>query len=115
MQETLENSRRECVFAGNSGETDYPRQGLNYPQKLREKGESATGAAQKAAHFPADRQAGDADLQAIIEAWPKLPEAIRAGILAMIRAAGGQQGVSGASTLSTSTKPHNPQRKTGVR
>ena len=28
------------------------------------------------------------DLQAIIDAWPTLPEAIRAGILAMIRAAG---------------------------
>jgi len=29
------------------------------------------------------------DLAAVVEAWPKLPEAIRAGILAMIRAAGG--------------------------
>jgi hypothetical protein len=27
------------------------------------------------------------DLAAVVEAWPKLPEAIRAGILAMIRAA----------------------------
>jgi len=30
----------------------------------------------------------DADLQAIIDAWPTLPEALRAGIVAMIRAAG---------------------------
>ncbi|MDA0991881.1 MAG: hypothetical protein O3A51_14165 [Verrucomicrobia bacterium] len=30
---------------------------------------------------------GDPDLAAVVEAWPKLPEAIRAGILAMIRAA----------------------------
>ena len=28
------------------------------------------------------------DLQVIIDAWPTLPEAIQAGILAMIRAAG---------------------------
>jgi len=29
----------------------------------------------------------DPDLAAVVEAWPKLPEAIKAGILAMIRAA----------------------------
>jgi hypothetical protein len=31
----------------------------------------------------------DPDLTALINAWPALPEPIRAGILAMIRAAGG--------------------------
>jgi hypothetical protein len=31
----------------------------------------------------------DSDLALIINAWPNLPEAIRAGILAIIRAAGG--------------------------
>jgi hypothetical protein len=31
----------------------------------------------------------DPALAAIIDAWPKVPEAIRAGILAMVRAAGG--------------------------
>ncbi len=31
----------------------------------------------------------DADLQAIIEAWPKLNESTKAGIVAMVRAAGG--------------------------
>ena len=31
----------------------------------------------------------DPDLAALIDAWPNLPDAIRAGILAMIRAAGG--------------------------
>jgi hypothetical protein len=30
----------------------------------------------------------DPELAAVVEAWPALPEAIRAGILAMIRAAG---------------------------
>ena len=28
------------------------------------------------------------DLQALIDAWPALPEAIKAGILAMVKAAG---------------------------
>ena len=32
----------------------------------------------------------DADLQADIEAWGGLPEAIRAGIVAMVRAAGAE-------------------------
>ena len=31
----------------------------------------------------------DPDLAAIVEAWPSLPEALRAGILAMVRAANG--------------------------
>ena len=30
-----------------------------------------------------------ADLQSIIEAWPKLPESTKAGIIAIVRAAGG--------------------------
>jgi hypothetical protein len=29
------------------------------------------------------------DLQAIIDAWPSLPEPVKAGIVAMVRAAGG--------------------------
>jgi hypothetical protein len=29
----------------------------------------------------------DADLTAVVDAWPELPEAIKAGIVAMIRAA----------------------------
>lgn len=32
----------------------------------------------------------DSDLTKIIHAWPDLPQAIRAGILAMIQAAGGK-------------------------
>jgi hypothetical protein len=31
----------------------------------------------------------DPSLAALIDAWPTLPDAIRAGILAMVRAAGG--------------------------
>ncbi len=32
----------------------------------------------------------DPDLAAVVDAWPELPEAIRAGILAMVKAASGQ-------------------------
>jgi hypothetical protein len=32
------------------------------------------------------------DLSAVVDAWPMLPEAIRAGILAMVKAASGQGG-----------------------
>jgi hypothetical protein len=31
----------------------------------------------------------DAELQAIIDAWPSLPDDVKAGIVAMVRAAGG--------------------------
>ncbi len=30
----------------------------------------------------------DADLQAVIDAWPTLPEAVKADIVAMVKAAG---------------------------
>jgi hypothetical protein len=33
----------------------------------------------------------DPDLAAVVAAWPKLPEAIRAGILAMVKAASGSE------------------------
>jgi hypothetical protein len=31
------------------------------------------------------------DLRLIVEAWPKLPKAVRAGIVAMVRAAKGER------------------------
>ena len=34
----------------------------------------------------------DSDLQAVNEAWPKLPPALRAGIIAMVKAAGNGEG-----------------------
>ena len=36
-------------------------------------------------HLPNDTFKTDPDLAAVVEAWPELPEAIKAGILAMIR------------------------------
>ncbi len=35
------------------------------------------------------------DLRRIIEAWPKLPDALKTGIMAMVTAASGDQGESG--------------------
>jgi hypothetical protein len=46
------------------------------------------GGAKSGALAPRSRPI-DAALAALIDAWPTLPEAIRAGILAMVRAAGG--------------------------
>jgi hypothetical protein len=36
-------------------------------------------------------EALDADLAAVVKAWPMLPAAVKAGILAMVKAAGGEQ------------------------
>jgi len=38
-------------------------------------------------HLPNDTCKTDPDLAAVVEAWPELPDAIRAGILAMVKAA----------------------------
>ena len=38
-------------------------------------------------HLPTDTCKTDPDLAAVMAAWSKLPEAIRAGILAMVKAA----------------------------
>ena len=38
-------------------------------------------------HLPADTCKTDPDLAAVVDAWPELPEAIRDGILVMVKAA----------------------------
>ncbi len=38
-------------------------------------------------HLPTDTRKTDPDLAAVVAAWPVLPEALKAGILAMVRAA----------------------------
>jgi hypothetical protein len=48
----------------------------------------APGGAKSGAPSP-ENAAIDPALAALIEAWPTLPEPIRAGILAMVQAAGG--------------------------
>ena len=42
-----------------------------------------------ALHPAPDSAVSDPDLRLLIEAWPALPEALRAGIMAMVRASGG--------------------------
>ena len=49
---------------------------------------STAGAAKGAVAFCPPVPA-DGDLRAVVDAWPGLPEAIKAGILAMVRAAKG--------------------------
>jgi hypothetical protein len=40
-----------------------------------------------AEHLPNDTCKTDPDLAAVVEAWPDLPEALKAGIVAMVKAA----------------------------
>jgi hypothetical protein len=40
--------------------------------------------------LPTDAKSYPADLAAVVAAWPELPEAIRAGIAAMVKAASGR-------------------------
>ena len=58
-------------------------QGNKLPSK------APTGAAARAA-VSAENSPIDPDLQALIEAWPDLSDAVKAGILAMVRAARGR-------------------------
>jgi hypothetical protein len=39
-------------------------------------------------HIPTDTCQNDPDLAAVVDAWQTLPEALKAGILAMVKAAG---------------------------
>jgi len=48
---------------------------------------SETGGAESGA-LGADAPCEDPDLAAVVTAWSELPEAVRVGILAMVRAAG---------------------------
>lgn len=56
------------------------------PNSLGKHGVSRQGGAECGAH-DAREVATDSELGELIEAWPSLPEAIKAGILAIIRAA----------------------------
>lgn len=64
-------------------------QDSNYPRKTRGKRPRLLKAAQNPAHFAKISPPADPDLIAVIECWPDLPEAVKAGILAMVRAADG--------------------------
>jgi hypothetical protein len=59
---------------------DYPRQDSNDTSKTREEHKSDNPTARQTAHFPAE-------VQRIIDAWDRLPEGVRAQIVALIEAA----------------------------
>jgi hypothetical protein len=40
-------------------------------------------------HFPTEARPSPVELAAVVAAWPRLPEAVRAGIVAMVRASTG--------------------------
>lgn len=58
---------------------DSPNRGPN--NELRSPGSPG------AHHLPTDTRQSDPELAALVDAWPTLPEALRAGIVAMVRAA----------------------------
>ena len=64
---------------------------LQYPQSGRvSKAQSYTGLRSMgeplADHLPTDTCQNDPDLAAVVDAWPELPEALKAGIVAMVKA-----------------------------
>jgi len=60
-----------------------PATPVNPEENAYSRGSAAPGAAVDAENTPID-----ADLQAVIQRWPELPEAVKAGIVAMVQAAG---------------------------
>jgi hypothetical protein len=41
-------------------------------------------------HYPTDIRQTDPNLATVVDAWDRLPEAVRAGIVAMVKAAAGK-------------------------
>ncbi len=66
---------------------DSNRGGVN-PLKNNDCGDSARGRAAEAGAVAADSPPLDPDLARLIEAWPYLPEPVRAGIVGIVRAVG---------------------------
>lgn len=70
----------------------YPRQGSNTPAnplgKPQTGGERGTESGTPGDDSATIRQPHDPELAAVVTAWPHLPQAVRAGIVAMVRAAG---------------------------
>ena len=70
-------------------DVEAPRVGLEHSKKLPGETQfSSTGGAESGA-LGDEIDPIDSDLAALIEAWPTMPEGVRAGIVAMIRAATG--------------------------
>jgi hypothetical protein len=58
---------------------DYARRESNNPAETRQKREGRATTVHQTAHFPPD-------LQSVIDAWPDLPGAIKATVLALVGA-----------------------------
>ena len=54
--------------------------------KLNAEKDLGASSSPPAHHLPTDTRQVDRDLSRVIEAWPTLPQAVRAGIVAMIQA-----------------------------
>ncbi len=92
------NVSAECLMPNASlhlpvalvGAGEVPRRGAEHPaQTPRKKAISDQGGAESGAPDAPNalRRPNDPSLCRIIDTWPDLPEAIRAGIVAMVRAA----------------------------
>lgn len=68
-------------FASAPADSEYPQGGSNTPQNPREK----QGVGEKATHFPTHSQLLDADLRALVQVWPSLPDGVRASIITVIQ------------------------------
>jgi len=72
----------------------YPQQGLNTPPKQPEKPQGIpdvrTSQRTQNPDAAAIRQPDDPDLAAVVAAWPTLPDALKAAMLALAKAGGGQ-------------------------
>jgi integrase len=89
----LDGSRRALAgtVASSGGGTRTPDTRIMIPLPNRHKSKADNAEThidrRRALPLPIDTRQRDAGLTAVLEAWPKLPEALRAGILAMIRVA----------------------------
>jgi hypothetical protein len=70
---------------------------LNTPPKSRENTQTPESGGHKSGHkdarfghSPGPATPTESDLAAVVAAWPDLPPAVRAGIVAMVRAAAGK-------------------------
>ena len=78
-----------CLWICRKSLSDSGEGGIRTPSEISTKNvDFGQGGAESGALTP-ESTSIDPALATIIDAWPMLPEAIRAGILALVRAAGG--------------------------
>lgn len=70
-------------------ENQLGRAGIEHPQEMAGKAPVSTQGGAESGALNAQTPSLPPDLAGVVDAWPSLPPAIRAGILAMIQAAKG--------------------------